>query len=374
MSDDIVNVRLGPRAYDIVIGADVLERAGALLKPHASQGRVFVVSDRNVWRAQGPRLAASLKRAGLEFAKIVVAPGEATKSFRGLERLLNTLIESGAERSDLVVAFGGGVVGDLAGLAAALMKRGCRSAQVPTSLLAMADSAIGGKTAINVAAGKNLVGAFHQPAIVLADVGALQTLPDRDMRAGYAEIVKYGAMADAGFFAWLEANAPQILARDPAALIHAVKRACEMKAAIVAEDERDEGRRLLLNLGHTFGHALEAAAGYSGRLLHGEAVAAGMGLAFDFSVTRGLCRVEDARRLKSHLRAAGLPAGVEDAAAGHANASELLALMRRDKKAAGGALALVLARRIGEAFVAQCADEPALLEFLEAKTAERTDR
>ncbi|MEQ1931096.1 MAG: 3-dehydroquinate synthase [Parvularculaceae bacterium] len=371
MTADSVRVGLGTRAYDIVIGEGLLERAGELLRPHLARDRVFIVTDRNVRQAQGKRLSIALKRAGLQAEAVVLAPGEPTKSVRQLERLLNKLSELGAERGDLILAFGGGVVGDLAGFAAAIYQRGCRYAQAPTTLLAQVDSAVGGKTGINIAAGKNLAGAFHQPVLVVSDIGALSTLPDREMRAGYAEIVKYGALGDAAFFDWLVRYGGEVLARQPAALMHAIKRSCEMKAAIVVADEREAGRRALLNLGHTFGHALEAAAGYSDRLLHGEAVAAGMGLAFDYSASMGVCEASDAERLKAHLRACGLPAGLEGPAAGLAAPADFLKFMRADKKSAGGSITLILARRLGEAIIAAGADPDAILKFLEAKTAER---
>ncbi len=371
MDDETVAVSLADRSYNIVIGQRLIERAGEFLRPHLSRNRVFVVTDRNVRRALGPRLSGSLTRAGIEFHQIALAPGEGAKSLRQLERLLSKLAELGVERNDLIAAFGGGVVGDLAGFAAAVYMRGCRFAQLATSLLAQVDSAVGGKTGVNLAAGKNLAGAFHQPVLVLSDIDALETLPEREFRAGLAEIVKYGALGDSTFFDWIERDAPQIVGRDPAALMRAIRRSCTMKAAIVAEDEREHGRRALLNLGHTFAHALEAAAGYSDQLLHGEAVAAGMGLAFDYSVDRLLCPAADAARLKALLRRFGLPAGLEGPAAALADPADLLSLMRADKKADGG-LTLVLVRRLGEAFLAPRADEALLLAFLGGKSTERT--
>lgn len=372
MSADTVTVRLGGRSYDIVIGETLLDRAGEALRPFLSRDRAFVITDRHVRRAQGARLANSLNAAGVKSQWMVLAPGEASKSIRTLERLLNRLSSLGADRRDLIVAFGGGVVGDAAGFAAAVYQRGCPFAQIPTTLLAQVDSAVGGKTAVNIRAGKNLVGAFHQPVLVLSDLSALATLANREMRAGYAEIVKYGALGDAGFFDWLDRHSGEVLARKPEALRHAVRRSCEMKAAVVANDERETGARALLNLGHTFGHALEAAAGFSERLLHGEAVAAGLGLAFDYSVSEGLCDPAEAERAKRHLRAAGLPAGFEGPAAGLSTPDALLALMRADKKSSAGAVTLILARRIGEAFIAPGADEARVLKFLQSKMAERT--
>ncbi|MEX0645590.1 MAG: 3-dehydroquinate synthase [Parvularculaceae bacterium] len=365
-----VSVGLGDRAYDIIIGSGALDEAGALLAPQLSRLRTVVVTDENVFAAQGKRLADSLSAAGIVAQTVILKPGEATKSFDGLATLVGRLIDLGVERSDLIIAFGGGVVGDLAGFAASIVKRGCRYAQIPTSLLAQVDSAIGGKTAINVAQGKNLVGAFHQPSIVISDIDVLNTLPARELRAGYAEIVKYGALGDPAFFGWLEKNGRLVLAGDAKARAYAVKRSCEMKAAIVARDERESGARALLNLGHTFGHALEAALGFSDRLLHGEAVAAGMGLAFEFSAREGLCPPDDAARLKVHLRAAGLPADISDIADAAGVAPErLLDLMRADKKAKAGAMTLILARGLGKAFIAANASEDAVLAFLRGKSA-----
>ncbi|MEM9170944.1 MAG: 3-dehydroquinate synthase, partial [Pseudomonadota bacterium] len=280
---ETVRVGLGARSYDVLVGRGLLETAGAAIAPVLARPQTVVVTDETVWAAQGPRLAAGLAAADIAFETIVLPPGEATKSFAQLERLVAALLERGVERADAIVAFGGGVVGDLAGFASAILRRGCRFVQIPTTLLAQVDSAVGGKTGINTALGKNLVGAFHQPALVLADVDALDTLDPRELRAGYAEVLKYGALGDAAFFAWLEENAAAVLAGDAAARIYAVRRSVAMKAAIVAKDEREAGKRALLNLGHTFGHALEAAYGYDGRLLHGEAVAAGMAFAAGFS-------------------------------------------------------------------------------------------
>ncbi len=365
MGEARITVSLGASAYDIVIGKGGLDRAGEMMSPLLKRPWTVVVTDDNVRAAHGEALDAALGRAGIAAEWIVLKPGEATKSFAELEDLSERLIAFGVERSDLIIAFGGGVVGDLAGFAAAIVKRGCRYAQIPTTLLAQVDSAVGGKTAINAKTGKNLVGAFHQPAIVIADPCALATLPRREIRAGFAEIVKYAALGDADFFAWLESHAEAVLAAEAAATAHAVKRCCEMKAAIVAEDERETGRRALLNLGHTFGHALEAASGYSDKLLHGEAVAAGMALAFDYSVERGLCADADAKRLKTVLANAGLPIGAEGIAA---SGMELLDLVHRDKKAEGGSMTLILARGIGQAFIERGADEAALAAFLNRKT------
>lgn len=365
---EILKVGLGARAYDIVVGEGLLENAGKYLRPLLKRDRVVVIADETAFAAQGARLRAGLSAYGVSAETIALPPGEATKSIARLEWLLARLVELEVDRADLIVAFGGGVAGDIAGFAASIFKRGCRFAQVPTTLLAQVDSSVGGKTAVNLAEGKNLVGAFHQPVLVLSDVGALETLPAREIRAGYAEVVKYGALGDAAFFAWLEANGAGLLGGDRKARAQAVKASCAMKAAIVERDERETGERALLNLGHTFGHALEARLGYSDALLHGEAVAAGMGLAFDYSVNEGLCEAGEAERLKRHLRAAGLPAGIEDIPAlADASADDLLTLMRQDKKVSAGRMTLILARRIGDAFIAEDASLSSLATFLAAR-------
>jgi 3-dehydroquinate synthase len=360
-----IPVSLGARSYDICIGDGLLDEAGDRVAPLLSRRFVVVVADETVHAIHGARLLSALERAGIASIVIPIAPGEASKSFASLERLCETMLDAGVERGDLVVAFGGGVVGDLTGFAAAILKRGCRFAQIPTTLLAQVDSSVGGKTAINTRAGKNLVGAFYQPSLVLSDVSTLASLPARDLRSGYAEVVKYGALGDAGFFDWLDAHGDALLAGDRHAQTEAVARSCAMKAKIVAADERETGERALLNLGHTFGHALEAAFGFSDRLTHGEAVAAGMGLAFDFSAANGLCPKEDALRLKSHLRLRGLPAGIGDIAGASAlPARTLRDLMMQDKKNASGRLTLILACRIGDAFVQKGADADAVEAFL----------
>ncbi|TMJ17763.1 MAG: 3-dehydroquinate synthase [Alphaproteobacteria bacterium] len=337
-----VEVGLDERSYTIRIEDGLLDRREAF-EPFARGGRMVVVADDSVWAAQGARLAAS----GLDIALIEVPSGEASKSWDRLIWLVDRLLELGVERSDTILAFGGGMVGDLTGFAASILNRGCAYAQVPTTLLAQVDSSVGGKTAINVAAGKNLVGAFHQPSAVLIDPTTLDTLPDRELRAGYAEVVKYGLIADPAFFAWCEANSAALIAGDAAARAEAIETCVRMKAAIVGEDERETGgRRALLNLGHTFGHALEAEAGYSGDLLHGEAVAIGMVLAFRFSVERGLCPSADADRVEAHLTAAGLPTRPV-----HGTPAALVGHMTKDKKREGGRTAFILARGIGQAFV-----------------------
>lgn len=365
MTSEICPVRLGGRTYDIHIGEHLLERAGALLAPLLSRPTTVIVTDRNVDAAQGQRLEQGLAAGGIHFRKIVLDPGEAAKTMRRLDALVEELIFLGVERRDLILAFGGGVIGDLAGFAAAILRRGCPFAQIPTTLLAQVDSAIGGKTGVNSAHGKNLIGAFHQPSVVIADIGALETLTPREVKAGYAEIVKYGALGDEPFFAWLENRGGALIAGDSAARRVAVKRACEAKAEIVAADERETGARALLNLGHTFGHALETALGYSENLLHGEAVAAGMALAFDFSVATKICPPADAERLKAHLTLAGLPAGLKEIpGAANLSADQLVACMMQDKKIENGALTLILVRRLGEAFIEKGVEPGAIRQFL----------
>jgi 3-dehydroquinate synthase len=355
-----IDVALGERAYPILIESGLLGRAAAALAPFVRGGRIVVVTDENVWAAQGARLDA-----GAGIVPIVLPAGEPTKSWDHLSALLDRLLELGVERSDHIVAFGGGVIGDLVGFAAAILKRGCGFVQVPTTLLAQVDSSVGGKTAINVPAGKNLVGAFHQPSLVLIDPDCLDTLPPREVRAGYAEVVKYGLIGDPAFFDWCAANGAALLAGDAAARTHAIAISVAAKAAIVGEDEREtSGSRALLNLGHTFGHALEAETGFSDRLLHGEGVAAGMALAFRFSVERGLCGPEDAERAANVLAEVGLPttlAGADVAADG----ARLTAHMRHDKKASGGALPFILARGIGQAFVDKSVDLADVAAFLD---------
>jgi 3-dehydroquinate synthase len=343
---ETIRVGLGERAYDIHVGPGLLARAGDLLKPFA-RGAVPVVTDANVAKIH----LAEFLAGGLDAHPIVLEAGEATKSFAGLERLTGELLASGVERGGLIVALGGGVIGDLTGFAAGVLKRGIAFAQVPTTLLAQVDSSVGGKTAINVREGKNLVGLFHQPRVVIADTALLSTLPRRELLAGYAEVVKYGALGDRAFFDWLEAHGAAALSGDEAAMVHAVAQSCRMKAGIVARDERETGERALLNLGHTFGHALEAATGYSERLLHGEGVAIGLVLAFRLSAALGLCPAADAERLARHLKSVGLPTAIADIPGERPQADALVAHMRHDKKAREGRIAFVLARGIGQAFV-----------------------
>ncbi len=346
----VVPVSLGDRSYDVLIEAGLLARAGSLIAPLAPRRAVAIVADETIG-SHLATLTASLYAAGLAWEAITVPAGEAAKSWSRLEYICDRLLAFGIERSDPVIALGGGVVGDLVGFASAILKRGCRLIQIPTTLLAQVDSSVGGKTAINTRAGKNLIGAFHQPALVLIDPDVLETLPAREVRAGYAEVVKYGLIDDFTFFQWCEANGAALLAGDPAAREHAIARSVAAKARIVSEDEQETtGQRALLNLGHTFGHALEAAAGFDGSLLHGEAVAAGCALAFDYSVERGLCPGQDAARLKAHWRASGLPDGL--AATGiKASSQELVGHMRHDKKGSGGRIPFLLAHGIGETYL-----------------------
>ena len=362
-----IDVVLGERSYAVVVEQDLFARAGALIAPYARDGRIVVVTDRNVFRAQGARFAAGLEAAGIAPDGIIIDAGEASKDWSHLARLVEDLLARGVERSDHIVALGGGVIGDLAGFAAAVVKRGCGVIQVPTSLLAMVDSSVGGKTGINVAAGKNLAGVFHQPSLVLIDPDCLNTLPPRELRAGYAELVKYGLIGDAGFFAWCERNGAALLKGDGAARTEAVRRCVAAKAEVVAADERETGgRRALLNFGHTFGHALEAEAGFSDRLLHGEAVAIGMALAFRYSAVLDLCPLDDAARAIAHLVETGLPTTIAEAGV-ETSAAALLERMAQDKKAAGGSLKLILARGIGAAFVERDVDVAHLRTFLEAQ-------
>lgn len=343
-----IRVEVGRTAYDVRIGQGLLAQTGQALRELGAEGRIPVVTDEHVAPLHLGPVAAALRSAGLEPCAIVLPAGEASKSFRMLETLVGRLLDAGVTRDTPVVALGGGVVGDLAGFAAAIVKRGLPLVQVPTTLLAMVDLSVGGKTAIDMPQGKNLVGAFHQPALVLADVDTLATLPARERRAGYAEVVKYGLMADAAFFAWLETHGARVLGGEPAALVHAIATGVAMKAAVVARDPLERtGERMLLNLGHTFGHALEAEAGFGPDLLHGEAVAIGMAQAFRFSVRRGLAPAADAARVEAHLAAAGLPVRRPRPA------DRLVAHMAHDKKRGAGGLPLILVRGIGRAFVAR---------------------
>ena len=360
----LVRVETG-RPYDVVIEGGVLGRASEYLAPLARNGRLVVVADVNVINPHRNLLVESIERAGVRVDCIVIPAGEASKSWQGLEALTNGLLALEIERGEAIVALGGGVIGDLTGFAAAIVKRGCKFVQVPTTLLAQVDSSVGGKTAINTAAGKNLIGAFYQPELVLIDPEVLDTLPLRELRAGYAEVVKYGLIDDAAFFDWCEANGAALLGGDMAARVHAIATSVAAKARIVAADERETtGTRALLNLGHTFGHALEAETGFSTRLLHGEGVAAGMALAFRFSVARGLCNAADSDRVSAHLAEVGLPTGARPAT--NANGTTLAAHMAHDKKREGGDVPLLLARGIGRTFLAKGIDLSEVAAFLDA--------
>ncbi len=351
-----VHVDLAGRGYDIHIGPGLIAQAGARIGPLLPRPFTVIVTDETVAGQHLAPLRAGLAVAGIDAEVIILPPGEATKSMARLTQVVERLLELKVERDDLIIALGGGVVGDLAGFAAAVLRRGVGFVQVPTSLLAQVDSSVGGKTGVNAPQGKNLIGAFHQPRLVLADMYALETLPDREFLAGYGEVAKYALLGDATFFEWLEKNAAHMLAGDQEARIHAVRRCCEMKAEIVARDEFERGGRALLNLGHTFGHALEAATGYSSRLLHGEGVAIGVALAFDASARMGLCAQECPSRVRAHLTAMGMKKDLTDIAGDLPGVDGLMALMGQDKKVRQGRLTFILARRIGEAFVEREAD------------------
>ena len=362
----IVKVALEERTYDIVIGRNQIATLGARAAALRAGAKAAIVTDDAVARLHLKATEAALAAAGVATNRIIVEAGEGTKSFAGFECVCEALVAARVERGDLVVALGGGVVGDLAGFAAAAVRRGLDYIQVPTTLLAQVDSSVGGKTAINSRHGKNLVGAFHQPILVVADTSALDTLPLRQFRAGYAEVAKYGLLGDAGFFSWLEANAKEVFAGG-AAREHAIATSCRMKAAIVARDERESGDRALLNLGHTFGHALEAAAGFSERLLHGEAVALGMALAAEFSVRIGALAPQHAARATRHLAGAGLPVKLADVPGGVPDADRLMELISQDKKVRRGKLTFVLLRDIGAAYIADDVESALVRAFLVEK-------
>ncbi|MBV8410064.1 MAG: 3-dehydroquinate synthase [Alphaproteobacteria bacterium] len=364
-----IRVDLAGRAYDIVIGAGLIDRAGALCRPLLAAPRVIVVSDDNVAALYGARLAASFQQAGVRADSVTVPAGEATKDFPAFAQLMNRLLDHRPDRKTTLVALGGGVVGDVTGLAAAVLLRGVDFIQIPTTLLAQVDSSVGGKTGINTRHGKNLVGAFYQPRLVLADTDVLDTLPRRELRAGYAEVAKYGLIDQPAFFAWCEENGAALLAGDRARRIHAIEQSCLAKARIVAADERETtDLRALLNLGHTFGHALEAETGFGDDLLHGEAVGAGMAMAFDLSARLGLCPAADAGRVRRHLAAVGLPVRLRSIGGDNRRqwqAPRLIDHMRGDKKAEAGKLTFVLVRGIGRAFVSRDVDERALTGLLD---------
>jgi 3-dehydroquinate synthase len=365
-----VEVALGERTYDIVIGRDVLSSLGARLKALRPGARTAIVTDRTVAGHWLEQTEASLTASGVASSRIIVGEGEGSKSYAGLEQVCEALIAAKIERNDLVIALGGGVVGDLAGFAAAIVRRGVDFVQVPTSLLAQVDSSVGGKTGINSPQGKNLLGAFHQPVLVIADTAVLDTLSPRQFRAGYAEVAKYGVLGDAAFFAWLEANHADIFSGG-AAREHAISTSCRAKAAIVARDERENGERALLNLGHTFGHALEAATGFSDRLFHGEGVAVGMVLAAELSAQLGMLAEADAQRVQHHLAEVGLPTHLQDIAGfaqeGLADADALMALMAQDKKVKRGRLTFILLQAVGQAVISSDVEPALVRDFLARK-------
>jgi 3-dehydroquinate synthase len=360
----IVHVPLEGRAYDVVIGPGLLQSAGARIVPFLKRPRVAVVTDETVAQLHLGTLQQGLSAAGIEMVSLALPPGESTKGWPQFTRTVEWLLEQKVERNDMVVAFGGGVIGDLVGFAASVLRRGVRFVQIPSSLLAQVDSSVGGKTGINAPQGKNLIGAFHQPTLVLADTEVLGTLTARDFLAGYGEVVKYGMLGDAEFFAWLEQMGPNLAAGDMDARVEAVARSVQMKADIVVRDETEQGDRALLNLGHTFGHALEAATGYSGRLLHGEGVAIGCALAFELSARLGLCSQEDPSRVRAHLKEMGMKTDLSDIPGSLPSADSLLDLMGQDKKVVDGQLRFILARSIGAAFVTADVPKEAVLTVL----------
>ncbi len=365
MTPDVVRVDFAGRSYDIKIGEGLLEGVASHIAPFINRKFVAIVTDQNVAAAHLKTLQNTLQDGGIASKAIILPAGEATKSYGHFAEVCDGLLNAGVERKDSVIALGGGVIGDLTGFAAATLRRGVNFIQIPTSLLAQVDSSVGGKTGINSKLGKNLIGAFHQPRLVLIDLAVLNTLPQRQRAAGYAEVVKYGLLGHEEFYDWLDDNVTAIMAGDVAATKHAVKTSCQMKARIVALDETETGERALLNLGHTFGHALEAATGYSDTLLHGEAVAIGMVQAFGFSEMLGHCEQGLSRKVAQHLRRAGLPTHVSDITAHLPAPAALLKLMYQDKKAEGGKLTFILASAIGKTFIAKGVEEAGVLAFLE---------
>ena len=352
-------------SYDIHIGAGLLRSCAPFLSPLLKRPFVAIVTDENVAQAHLESLTQTLDSAGISHVTKIMPPGEASKSFTGLETLVDWLLDNKVERQDMVIALGGGVIGDLTGFAASTLRRGIRFTQIPTTLLAQVDSSVGGKTGINVPQGKNLVGAFHQPSMVLADLDVLQTLPDREFRAGYAEIVKYAAICDRPFFDWLESNLDALKSRDSQALSYAIAKSCQTKADIVAQDEKEHGARALLNLGHTFAHAYENLTGYSDNLLHGEAVGLGMAQAARLSVDLGLCPETDAQALVNHLASAGLPISQTDVKGGPFEATNLVNAMAQDKKVSQGVMTFILMKAIGKAFITNDVSAKQITTFLQ---------
>lgn len=371
MAFETLNVDLGTRSYDILIGGGLLADTGQHIADLMRRPKVAIVTDESVASLHLQTLETSLRACGIASSVLVLPAGEGTKSWQSLQETVEWLLVEKIERDDLVLAFGGGVIGDLTGFAAAIARRGVRFVQLPTTLLAQVDSSVGGKTGINSVQGKNLVGAFNQPDRVIADIDVLGTLTPRDFIAGYGEVVKYGLLGDADFFDWLEENGPRLAAGDASARAYAVKRSCEMKAGIVARDEKEQGERALLNLGHTFGHALEAATGYSDRLLHGEGVAIGSVLAFELSQALGLCAQECPSRVRAHLSNMKMKVDLSDIKGELPDADGFLALMGQDKKVQDGRLRFILARDIGESFVADDVDLSIVKSVLTAALARR---
>jgi 3-dehydroquinate synthase len=368
---ETVHVPLDTRAYDVKIGPNLLEQSGALIAPLLRRPRVAVVADAQVAALHLTSLRAGLAAAGIEMVALELPAGESTKSWPFLTQVVEWLLDQKVERADVVVAFGGGVIGDLVGFAASVLRRGVRFVQVPTSLLAQVDSSVGGKTGINTRHGKNLVGAFHQPSLVLADTNVLGTLTKRDFLAGYGEVVKYGMLGSEPFFNWLEVNAPKMAAGDMALRVEAVRQSVQMKADIVVRDETEQGDRALLNLGHTFCHALEAATGYSDRLLHGEGVSIGCALAFELSSRLGLCAQECPSRVRAHLRDMGMKTDLADISGDLPTADVLLDLMGQDKKVVDGQLRFILPDAIGQTNVTSDVPKPVVLELLREALADR---
>ncbi len=360
-----IKVGLDNRSYDIVIGTGLIDNAADFIVPFLPRPKTAIITDENVAHHHLKALTGNLEAVGIDVTAIILPPGETTKSFVSLETVCDQLLDADIERNDVIIAFGGGVIGDLAGFAASILRRGISFIQIPTSLLAQVDSSVGGKTGINSQLGKNLIGAFHQPVLVLADIDVLNTLPDREFRAGYAEVVKYGLIDNPEFFSWLEQNHNTLFGGEPDARRHTVETSCRAKAVIVEEDEFEHGRRALLNLGHTFGHALEAATGYSQRLIHGEGVAIGMVMAFDLSHRLGLCPAQDLEAVEAHLKSVGLPTRASQIEGALPGAEEFFKLMSQDKKANAGVLTFILTRGIGKAFITSDVAKDDLMSFLQ---------
>jgi 3-dehydroquinate synthase len=359
-----LSLNLGDRSYNIMIGQNLMCKAGSLIKPLMTGHRVLIVTDSNVAPLYQAKLESSLSGAGLEHSTVILTAGEKTKNFVHLQTLTDKLFKNGVDRKTVLVALGGGVIGDLSGFCAAITMRGIQYIQIPTTLLSQVDSSVGGKTGINTSYGKNLIGAFHQPLLVLVDLDCLDSLPRRQLLAGYAEVAKYGLIKDFKFFLWLEENAASLLDGNKALQSHAIMKSCATKANIVAQDERESGVRALLNLGHTFAHALEAEVGYNGKLLHGEAVSIGMVMAFDLSHRLGYCQKADADRVRNHLDSAGLPTSLTGLADDTWAPERLVTHMSLDKKAEAGSIVFVLASAIGSSFIARDINPKELHAFL----------